>query len=64
LFHATEGWVSATSEILSLHIDMQSTKTAPFPDDVKKTLRRMKESHARLPRPEAAGKRIAMPEKG
>jgi hypothetical protein len=24
----------------------------------------MKDSHARLPRPEAAGKRIMMPEKG
>ena len=64
LFHATEGWVSATSESLSLHIDMQTKKTAAFPDDVKKTLRKMKETHARLPRPEAAGKRIAMPDKG
>ncbi len=64
LFHATEGWVSATSESLSLHIDMQSKKTALFPGDVKTTLKTMKESHARLPRPEAAGKRIAMPEKG
>src|SRR6187399_3153951 len=42
LFHATEGWVSATSESLSLHIDMQTKKTAVFPDDVKKTLRKMK----------------------
>ena len=64
LFHATEGWVSATSESLSLHIDMASKKTAVLPDDVRTTLKKMKESHARLPRPEAAGKRITMPEKG
>jgi acyl-CoA thioester hydrolase len=63
LFHATEGWVSATSESLSLHVDMQSKKTAAFPDDVKRMLKKMKDSHARLPRPEAAGKRIMMPEK-
>jgi len=63
LFHATEGWVSATSECLSLHVDMQTKKTATFPDGVKRMLRKMKDSHARLPRPEAAGKRIAMPEK-
>lgn len=63
LFHATEGWVSATSENMSLHVDMDAKKTANFPDDVKARLARMKESHSRLPRPEAAGRRIAMPEK-
>ena len=28
LFHATEGWVSATSENMSLHVDMAAGKTA------------------------------------
>ena len=32
LFHADEGWVSATSENMSLHVDMAAKKTAPFPD--------------------------------
>ena len=63
LFHAGEGWVSATSENMSLHVDMAAGKTAPFPDDVASGLARMKASHANLPRPEAAGRRIAMPEK-
>ena len=63
LFHATEGWVSATSENLSLHIDMSAKKTAPFPPDVAQRLRDLRKSHARLPRPEAVGRRIAMPEK-
>jgi acyl-CoA thioester hydrolase len=31
LFHASEGWVSATSENMSLHVDMAAGKTAPFP---------------------------------
>ena len=26
LFHATEGWVSATSESLALHVDMQARR--------------------------------------
>ena len=34
LFHATEGWVSATSENMTLHVDMTTKKVAPFPDDV------------------------------
>jgi acyl-CoA thioester hydrolase len=64
LFHATDGWVSATSENMTLHVNMAAKKVAPFPDTVLRTLARMKASHARLPRPEAAGRAIAMPVKG
>ena len=63
LFHASDGWVSATSENMSLHVDMVAGKTAPFPDDVARGLARMQAAHAKLPRPEAAGRRIAMPGK-
>src|ERR1043166_7937624 len=61
LFHATEGWVSATSENMSLHVDMAAKKTAAFPSEIAACLARMKTSHAKLPLPEAAGRRIAMP---
>ena len=64
LFHAAEGWVSATSENMSLHVDMAARKTAEFPAEVTRRLAQMKASHARLPRPEAAGRRIVMPAKG
>jgi acyl-CoA thioester hydrolase len=64
LYHAEEGWVSATSENLSLHVDMDAGRTAPFPDAIAKALARMKATHGQLPRPEAAGRRIAMPGKG
>jgi acyl-CoA thioester hydrolase len=63
LFHAEHGWVSATSENMSLHVDMNSKKTAPFSESVTRRLTQMKASHGRLPRPEAAGRRIAMPVK-
>jgi acyl-CoA thioester hydrolase len=61
LFHATEGWVSATSENMALHVDMTAKKTAAFPPDVAGALARMKSAHGRLPVPEAVGRRIAMP---
>ena len=64
LFHATEGWMSATSENMTLHVDMAAKKVAPFPEKVRRTLARMKAEHGRLPRPEAAGRSIAMPTKG
>jgi acyl-CoA thioester hydrolase len=63
LFHATEGWVSATSENMSLHVDMQAKKTAVFPPEVADCLTRMKAAHSKLPLPEAAGRRIEMPAK-
>ena len=60
LFHAEEGWISATSEIMSLHVDMARRKAANFPADVAQRIEAMKKSHARLPRPEALGRPIAM----
>jgi len=60
LFHAEDGWVAATSENMSLHVDMAARKTAVFPIEVARRLAEMKASHARLPRPEAAGRRIVM----
>src|SRR6185436_9172786 len=64
LFHAEEGYVSATSENMSLHVDMRAKKTAAFPPEITKCLARMKAAHSRLPLPEAAGRKIAMPAKG
>jgi acyl-CoA thioester hydrolase len=63
LHHATEGFLSATCEVMSLHVDLAAKKTAPFPEDVAHRLGLMRAAHARLPRPEGAGRRIAMPEK-
>ena len=58
--HAGEGWLSATSENMSLHVDMERKRTAPLPDGLASALAHMKAMHARLPRPQAVGRRIAM----
>ena len=63
LFHAEEGWLSATSENMALHVDMTAKKTAAFPDFIAARLARMKAAHAHLPLPEGVGRRIAMPGK-
>jgi len=62
LLHAGEGWLSATSENMSLHVDMEAGKTAPFPAHVAERLAAMKAAHGHLPRPEGVGRRIAMPQ--
>lgn len=59
LFHE-DGWISATSESLALHIDMAGPKVTPFPDDIAERLSAMHEAHAVLPLPERAGEGIAL----
>ncbi len=61
LHHAEEGWLSATSENMALHVDMDARKTAAFPDEIMARLARMKAAHAALGVPHGAGRRIAMP---
>jgi len=61
LRHATEGWISATSENMTLHVDMNARKTAPFPPDIAARIREVVAAHSAVPRPDGIGRRIAMP---
>jgi acyl-CoA thioester hydrolase len=61
--HATEGWLAATSENLSLHVDMIHRKVMPFPPDILANLALMKAAHGRMPLPAAVGRIIGMPER-
>lgn len=60
LRHAREGWLAATSETLSVHVDTRARRAAAFPSDVLANLALMKAAHARIPRAEHLGRRIAM----
>ena len=63
LVHASEGWLSATSENMTLHIDMAAKKVTPWPAEVMDRFARVKATHSRLPLPQGVGRRIAMPGK-
>ena len=60
LKHATAGWVSATSENMTLSVDMTTKKVAPFHASVLRLLARMKAAHAVLPPPAGAGRSVGM----
>ena len=64
LRHATEGWLSATSENMTMHIDMSVRKVAPFPPDIRARIADVVKSHAGLSRPEGIGRSVGMPAKG
>lgn len=55
-----DGWLAATSETLSLHIDMNGPKVASFPGDIAEKVSTLRAAHATLPQPERAGRSIAI----
>ena len=55
-----EGWLAATAEQLSLHIDMSGPRVVPYPSDILPTLEQVQAAHAVLGTPVRAGKRIAI----
>lgn len=63
LRHATEGWLSATTENLSIHVDMGSKRAAPFPADILTNLAILKASHAGLKAPEGLGRSVGLGKK-
>jgi acyl-CoA thioester hydrolase len=63
LRHAEDGWLSATSENMTLHVDMAARQVAPFPPDIQAHIARIAAAHSAMPRPEGIGRAIAMPAK-
>ena len=59
--HAEQGFVSATGEIMQLHVSMATRRSAPFPADRMARVEACAAAHAELPRPERAGRRIGIP---
>ncbi|MGH6861814.1 MAG: thioesterase family protein [Phyllobacterium sp.] len=58
-----DGWVAATAEVLSLHVDMSGPKVCPFPQDVLPKLEFYREAHARLALPARVGRSIGITRK-
>lgn len=61
LIQAKDGFVSATCEIMHLHIDMAVRRAVPFPADRMQAIAACAAAHAGLPVPERAGRRIGIP---
>ncbi len=59
----TDGWLSATCEVLLLHVDMSGPKVSPFPPDIMPGVDLMLQAHAGLPHPERAGRTIGIKRK-
>ena len=52
---------AATQELMFLHVDLVARRVTPFPEDLRQRVAAAATAHATLPRPDWAGRRIAMP---
>ena len=55
-----DGWLAATGEALTLHVDQSGPRVAPMPDTILTKLEEMKQAHSNLPYPDRAGRKIGI----
>jgi acyl-CoA thioester hydrolase len=55
MFHAGEGYLAASCESLSAHVNQSVRRTAPMPAELLERLGRIRQAHAALPRPWQVG---------
>ena len=60
MLHARERWLAATSESISICIDMTTRRSATWPDDRLARLRDLHETHSRRTRPAEIGRVIGI----
>lgn len=60
MYHAKKGYLAATNEILSLHIDLSSRRVGAMGEAITQKLQKIKDLHDKLPVPEGAGRVLGM----
>ena len=63
MYHATEGYLAATNELMLMNIDFATRRSAPWPDWAMPRIEKMAEAHKHLPRPAQAGRIIGIKRK-
>jgi len=60
MYHATEGYLAATNELISLHIDLETRRVGPMGGEILLQLQKVAEAHAKLPVPDGVGRVLGM----
>ncbi len=60
MLHARQRWLAATSEAISICIDMTSRRSTTWPDDQLARLRVLHAAHSQRPRPPEVGRVIGI----
>ena len=56
MYHAQEGFLAATNELVSLHVDSRTRRSAPYPEDILARWTEVQAGHAHLRHPLEAGR--------
>ena len=60
MYHGEEGYLVATSEWMSLYVDLASRRVAPMPEEIGSRLAAVHATHKGLPRPPEAGRVMSL----
>ena len=60
MYHATDGYLAATNELMSLHVALDTRRGAPMSADVLARLATIQSAHDALPRPAQVGRSIGL----
>lgn len=60
MYHAEEGYLASTNELISLHVDMTQRRSAPMPQSIIERVDQVAATHSALPRPPQAGRVISL----
>ena len=60
MYHATEGYLASTNELMSLHVDLRTRRGAPMAEEIVARLAAIQAAHDKVERPPQAGRRIGL----
>jgi acyl-CoA thioester hydrolase len=60
MYHAEEGYLAATNELMSLHVSEETRRGAPMAPEILERLRPIQAAHDKLPRPPQVGRRLGL----
>jgi acyl-CoA thioester hydrolase len=60
IYHATQGYLAATNELMSLHVSEATRRAAPMATAVLERLTEIQKAHDALPRPPQAGRAVGL----
>jgi acyl-CoA thioester hydrolase len=63
MFHADEGFVAATNELMSLHVSDETRRAAPMAASVQERLAEILADHEQIERPAQVGRSIGLEKK-
>ncbi|MGD9879472.1 MAG: thioesterase family protein [Reyranella sp.] len=63
MYHAEQGYLAATNEVIVMNIDYATRRSAPWPAPVAERLETLWQAHQNLPRPANAGRVMGLARK-